>query len=80
MRESVNAMLAGDIDLPFDRISASMPHIRSGRMHALAVTSPQRSALSPEVATVTTRTELSSATASWRSACVARLRAPCAGS
>ena len=48
----VNAMLAGDIDLTFDSISTSMPHIRSGRMHALAVTSAQRSALAPEVATV----------------------------
>ena len=48
----VNAMLAGDIDLTFDSISTSMPHIRSGRMHALAVTSPQRSALAPEVPTV----------------------------
>ena len=48
----VNAMLAGDIDLTFDSISTSMPHIRGGRMHALAVTSPQRSALAPEVATV----------------------------
>jgi len=48
----VNAMLAGDIDLTFDSISTSMPHIRSGRMHALAVTSTQRSALAPEVATV----------------------------
>lgn len=48
----VNAMLAGDIDLTFDSISTSMPHIRSGRMHALAVTSTRRSALAPEVATV----------------------------
>ena len=48
----VNAMLAGDIDLTFNSISTSMPHIRSGRMHALAVTSPQRSALAPEVPTV----------------------------
>ena len=48
----VNAMLAGDIDLTFDSISTSMPHIRSGRMQALAVTSPQRSALAPEVATI----------------------------
>ena len=48
----VNAMLAGDIDLTFDSISTSMPHIRSGRMHALAVTSAQRSALAPDVATV----------------------------
>ena len=48
----VNAMLAGDIDLTFDSISTSMPHIRSGRMHALAVTSQKRSALAPEVATI----------------------------
>jgi len=48
----VNAMLAGEIDLTFDSISTSMPHIRSGRMHALAVTSPQRSALAPDVPTI----------------------------
>ena len=48
----VNAMLAGDIDLTFDSISTSMPHIKSGQMHALAVTSAQRSALAPALATV----------------------------
>jgi len=48
----VNAMLAGDIDLTFDSISTSIPHVRSGRLHALAVTSPRRSALAPEVPTV----------------------------
>jgi tripartite-type tricarboxylate transporter receptor subunit TctC len=48
----VNAMLAGDIDLTFDSISTSMPQIRNGNMHALAVTSAQRSALAPEVSTV----------------------------
>jgi tripartite-type tricarboxylate transporter receptor subunit TctC len=48
----VNAMLAGDIDLTFDSISTSMPQIRSGNFSALAVTSPQRSALAPEVSTV----------------------------
>lgn len=48
----VNAMLAGNIDLSFDSISTSMPHVRSGRMHALAVTSKERSALAPEVPTV----------------------------
>ena len=48
----VNAMLAGDIDLTFDSISTSIPHIRSGRLHALAVTSAKRSALAPEIPTV----------------------------
>ncbi|WP_313301189.1 tripartite tricarboxylate transporter substrate binding protein [Diaphorobacter sp.] len=48
----VNAMLAGDIDLTFDSISTSMPHIRDGRMHALAVTSFKRSPLAPDVPTI----------------------------
>ncbi len=48
----VNAMLAGDIDLSFDSISTSIPHVRSGKMHALAVTSPQRSPLDASIPTV----------------------------
>lgn len=48
----VNAMLASDIHLTFDSISTSMPQIRNGRMHAIAVTSKTRSALAPEVPTV----------------------------
>ena len=48
----VNAMLAGDIDLTFDSISTSIPHVRSGKLHALAVTSSKRSALAPDVPTV----------------------------
>lgn len=48
----VNAMLAGDIDLSFDSISTSIPHVRSGKMHALAVTSPQRSPLDTSIPTV----------------------------
>ena len=48
----VNAMLAGDIDLTFDSISTSIPHVRSGKMHAIAVTSARRSALAPDVPTI----------------------------
>jgi tripartite-type tricarboxylate transporter receptor subunit TctC len=48
----VNAMLASDIDLTFDSISTSIPHVRSGKLHALAVTSAKRSALAPEIPTV----------------------------
>lgn len=48
----VTAMLAGDIDLTFDSISTSIPHVRSGKLHALAVTSTQRSPLAPEIPTV----------------------------
>ena len=48
----VNAMLASDIDLTFDSISTSIPHVRSGKLQVLAVTSAKRSALSLEVPTV----------------------------
>ena len=48
----VNAMLAGEIDLTFDSISTSWPHIKSGRMRALAVTGDKRAAIAPDVPTM----------------------------
>lgn len=48
----VTAMLAGDIDLTFDSISTSIPHVKSGKMHPIAVTSAKRSALDPNIPTV----------------------------
>lgn len=48
----VNAMLAGEVQLTFDSISTSMPHIRSGRLKALAVTSARRATLAPDVPTL----------------------------
>ena len=48
----VTAMLAGEVQLTFDSISTSMPHIRSGKLRALAVTSGKRASLAPEVPTL----------------------------
>ena len=48
----VNAMLASEIDLTFDSISTSWPHIKSGRLRALAVTGEKRAAISPDVPTM----------------------------
>lgn len=48
----VNAMLAGDIDLTFDSISTSWPHIKSGRLRALAVTGDKRASIAPDVPTM----------------------------
>ena len=48
----VNAMLAGEIDLTFDSISTSWPHIKSGRLRALAVTGEKRAAIAPDVPTM----------------------------
>ena len=48
----VNAMLGGEIDLTFDSISTSWPHVKDGKMTGLGVTSAKRSALSPNIATL----------------------------
>ena len=45
-------LMGGNMDLMFDNLPSSMPHIRSGKLKALAVTSAQRSAALPDVPTV----------------------------
>ena len=44
--------LAGQVDLSFPTLAAAVPHVRSGALRALAVTSLQRSPLLPEVPTL----------------------------
>ena len=45
-------LLAGNVDLMFDNLPSALPHIKSGRLKALAVTSASRSGALPEVPTV----------------------------
>ena len=45
-------LMSGNVDLMFDNLPSSLPHIRSGKLKALAVTSGQRSGALPEVPTV----------------------------
>ncbi len=45
-------MLGGNMDVMFDNLPSSMPHIKSGKLLALAVTSGQRSAALPDVPTI----------------------------
>lgn len=45
-------MVGGNMDVMFDNLPSSLPHIRSGKLKALAVTSAQRSAVLPDVPTV----------------------------
>jgi tripartite-type tricarboxylate transporter receptor subunit TctC len=45
-------LMAGTMDLMFDNLPSAMPHIRSGKLKALAVTSAQRSGALPELPTV----------------------------
>lgn len=49
---SVNDLLGGQVQVLFTGIPALLPHIKSGRMRALAVSSPRRLALLPDVPTV----------------------------
>jgi tripartite-type tricarboxylate transporter receptor subunit TctC len=46
------SLMAGDMDVMFDNLPSAMPHIRGGKLKALAVTSSTRSAALPDVPTV----------------------------
>jgi tripartite-type tricarboxylate transporter receptor subunit TctC len=49
----VNDTLGGQIEMMFADMAPAVPHIRTGRLRALAVATPQRSAALPEVPTLT---------------------------
>jgi tripartite-type tricarboxylate transporter receptor subunit TctC len=45
-------LMGGNMDLMFDNLPSSLPHIKSGKLRALAVTSAVRSAALPELPTI----------------------------
>ena len=49
---SITDLLAGQVDATFTGVPAVLPHLRSGRLRALAVSSPSRLSTLPEVPTV----------------------------
>ncbi len=49
---ALNDLLAGTVQVLVDNLTPSLPHIASGKVRALAVTSPTRSAELPDVPTV----------------------------
>ena len=45
-------MMSGQIHLLFDNIASAMPHLKDGKLRAIAVTSTKRSPLLPALPTV----------------------------
>lgn len=48
----MNALLGGEIDSSFSSLVPSIPHVRSGRLRPIGITTPQRSRVLPEVPTI----------------------------
>jgi tripartite-type tricarboxylate transporter receptor subunit TctC len=48
---TVTALIAGEIPVAFETMLALQPHVRSGTLRALAITSPRRSAIMPDIPT-----------------------------
>jgi tripartite-type tricarboxylate transporter receptor subunit TctC len=49
---ALNDVLGGQVPVMFDIIASSLQHIQAGKLRALAVTSPKRSATLPQVPTL----------------------------
>ena len=49
---AITEMLGGQIAMFFDNIASALPYVKSGRLRALAITSPKRSDIVPELATM----------------------------
>ncbi len=49
---AVSDLLGGQVDMMFDSVSSARPHIQTGKLNALAVTTAKRSTAIPEVPTL----------------------------
>jgi tripartite-type tricarboxylate transporter receptor subunit TctC len=49
---SLTGVIAGEVQFSFANVPAILGHVKSGRLHALAVLAPKRSALMPDVPTM----------------------------
>ncbi len=49
---AITDMMGGQVDFMFSDVVAGLPHVKSGKLRALAVTTPQRLATAPEIPTM----------------------------
>ena len=49
---ALNDLIAGHVPLMFDTMLSAMPHVKGGKLRALAVTGAQRSPVAPELPTI----------------------------
>jgi tripartite-type tricarboxylate transporter receptor subunit TctC len=49
---AVSDLIGGQVDMMFDSISSARPHVQSGKLRALGLTTGKRSSSMPEVATI----------------------------
>lgn len=49
---AINDLLGGQVQSMFDNTPSALPHVRGGKLRAIAITSAQRSSLLPDVPTV----------------------------
>ncbi len=49
---NVNALIGGETQVNFSTISTALPHVNTGRLRALAVSTARRAAAAPEVPTI----------------------------
>jgi len=49
---ALNDLLGGQVSLMFGNMASTLPHIKSGRLHALAVTSARRTPAAPDLPTI----------------------------
>jgi len=50
--QAITAIVSGETSVSFPATSAVIPHARTGKLRALAVTTPRRSAMAPDLPTV----------------------------
>ena len=49
---SMTALMSGEVDTMFNGVSSALPHVKAGRIRALAISTAQRSPLLPDLPTV----------------------------